>query len=201
MPTLKVYKIHPEVTLPAFSTEQAACFDIAYQNAGKTHFKGHTKENSEFNRVMGKMGKAIIMPGERIQIPTGIILDIPVGYSVRVHARSGLSYRKGLVLANSEGVIDSDYFDELFIMLTNISSNSVSIDNGDRIAQGELVPMLKYNIAATKRPPTKKTNRVGGLGSTGVKPIEDTAEPEIPEPVETPAPTEIVAEKELDKTE
>ena len=105
-------------------------------------------------------------------IPTGYILDIPEGYSVRLHPRSGLSLRHGIVLANCEAVIDSDYFDELFLLIQNNSEVSVNIHHGERLAQAELVKCEKYIIEETSVQPTQRTDRVGGLGSTGLQTVE-----------------------------
>jgi dUTP pyrophosphatase len=112
-----------------------------------------------------------LMPGDRVMVPTGLILDIPDGYSVRVHARSGLSLKQGLILVNSEGVIDSDYVEELFVLLTNVSENAQVIKNGDRIAQAELVKKEEYALWEIFEAPAKKTDRDGGMGSTGTKGI------------------------------
>ena len=167
MTQLKIFKTNPEVVLPTFGTEQAACFDIAFQAYGKYEYAGYSGFNSPFTRTL-KDGRAIVMPGDRIMVPTGLIFDIPEGYSLRIHPRSGLSYKQGLVLANMEAVIDSDYFQETFVLLTNHSENPITISNGDRIAQAELVQSLKYDLVETIEAPTQKTDRVGGLGSTGV---------------------------------
>ena len=111
----------------------------------------------------------MLFRSDRMMVPTGLILDIPEGYSVRVHARSGLSLKQGLVLVNAEGIIDSDYVEELFVLMTNISDNPISINNGDRIAQGELVKAEQYILEETSDKPATKTDRNGGMGSTGVK--------------------------------
>lgn len=174
MTQLKVYKTHPEVVLPKFGTEQAACFDLAYQPHGKSQYAGYSAFNSTFTRPIQGEGTLVVMPGDRIMVPTGLIFDIPEGYSVRIHPRSGLSYKQGLVLANLEAVIDSDYVQETFVLLTNLSENPQSIKVGDRIAQAELVEQIKYEITETTVAPTQKTDRVGGLGSTGVATIEIT---------------------------
>ena len=70
---------------------------------------------------------------ERMLIPTGLIADIPVGFSIRLHSRSGLAFKQGVYLANCEGVIDSDYVDPIFAMVTNISNVPVRIYNGDNM--------------------------------------------------------------------
>jgi dUTP pyrophosphatase len=167
MTQLAIYKTHSDVQLPAFGTKQAACFDIAFQAHGKTEYTGYNKFNAPFTRLLSD-NKIVIMPGDRVMVPTGLIFDIPEGYSVRIHPRSGLSYKQGLILANLEAVIDSDYVHETFVLLTNTSDNHQTINSGDRIAQGELIVQVKYDIVETTRVPAQKTDRVGGLGSTGV---------------------------------
>jgi len=95
-------------------------------------------------------------------------MNIPDGFSVRLHSRSGLALKEGLILANAEGIIDSDYTQELMIMLTSISGGIVTIIDGTRICQGELVRNQLVNLTRDEFPPQQKTNRIGGFGSTGV---------------------------------
>ena len=142
---LKAYRLHETVVLPKFATQQSACFDISA-------FADH-----------------VVPANHSMAIPTGLILDIPVGYSVRVHPRSGLAYKKGITLLNAEGIIDSDYTDELKIILHNTSNTNFIIHHGDRIAQGELVKSLDYTLEECYTAPTQKTDRVGGFGSTGIR--------------------------------
>ena len=131
MATLKFYKTHAEVHEPKFATEQSACFDLCFSSAGKQAYTGFTSYNKSFKRPMSR-GNIFIGPRERIMVPTGLIMDIPTGYSVRLHARSGLSYNNGLVLANSEGIIDSDYFHEIYLLIYNMSDNGHDILNGEK---------------------------------------------------------------------
>lgn len=169
MTTLKIYKTHPDVVLPKFGTGQAACFDISFQAFGEEiTYTGFNKTNAPITRSTPDK-KIVIMPGDRIMVPTGLIFDIPEGYSVRIHPRSGLSFKQGLILANLEAVIDSDYVQETFILLTNTTEIGQSIHVGDRIAQAELVQQIRYQIEETTDKPAQKTDRVGGIGSTGVK--------------------------------
>ena len=100
-------------------------------------------------------------------VPTGIIFDIPKGYSVRLHARSGLALKNGIKLVNQEAVIDSDYVLETFILLTNTSIVPFDLAHGMRICQGELVRNIPTLINETLLPP-KKQEREGGFGSTGI---------------------------------
>jgi dUTP pyrophosphatase len=85
-----------------------------------------------------------------------------------LHPRSGLSLKKGLVLANCEGIVDVDYQEEVFILLTNISKMHQTIRKGDRIAQGEIVCNEPFHIAVCGTRPEKHSERSGGFGSTGV---------------------------------
>jgi dUTP pyrophosphatase len=167
MNRLSIYKTHPDIVLPKFATKQAACFDLSFQAAGKLEYSGYNMYNAPFTRPMSN-NSIRIMPGDRILIPTGLIFDIPKGYSVRIHPRSGLSYKQGLVLANLEAVIDSDYVQETFVILHNRSEVDQTIFNGDRIAQAEMVKSEEYVLWEIFEAPTQKTDRDGGLGSTGV---------------------------------
>ena len=164
---LNVYKTHPNVTLPKFGTKQAACFDLSFQPAGKMNYTGYNMYNAPFTRDFAS-GSIRIMPGDRVLVPTGLIFDIPEGYSVRIHPRSGTSLKQGLILANLEAVIDSDYVHETFVLLTNTSQVDHTINSGDRIAQAELVKKEEYVLWEVFDAPTQKTDRIGGLGSTGV---------------------------------
>ncbi len=166
MVSLKIWKTHNSIKLPMHMTQQSACFDIAFDCAGKKTYTGYDKFNGPIVREFSN-NRIVVMPGDRILVPTGLIFDIEQGYSVRIHARSGLSLKKGLVLVNSEGVIDSDYVEETMVMLTNISDSHIFIENKERVAQGELVKSEQYLIVETSIRPVVKTERNGGFGSTG----------------------------------
>lgn len=167
--TLKIYKTDYRVETPKFQTQGSACFDLMFSCFGKTSYMGYNEQNAQFNRqfhTINGIPSILIMSGDRILIPTGLIFDIPENYSVRIHPRSGLSLKKGLVLANMEGVVDSDYVEETYVMLHNISKNKLTISNGERIAQAELVRNEKYELVDIQEKPTQKTDRNGGFGST-----------------------------------
>ena len=171
MNRLNIYKTNPNIILPKFATKQSACFDLSFQASGKLIYSGYNSYNAPFVREFSNHnGNSTIriMPGDRILVPTGLIFDIPEGYSVRIHPRSGLSYMQGLILANLEAVIDSDYTKEVFVILSNVSNVDQTINNGDRIAQAEMIKSQEYIIWEIMEAPTQKTDRVGGLGSTGI---------------------------------
>lgn len=167
MNRLNIYKTHPDIVLPKFATKQSACFDLSFQAEGKATYSGYNMYNAPFTRPLST-GTIRIMPRDRVLVPTGLIFDIPQGYSVRIHPRSGLSYKQGLVLANLEAVIDSDYVQETFVLLTNNSEVDHTINHGDRIAQAELVKQEEYVLWEIHEAPGQKTDREGGLGSTGI---------------------------------
>ena len=179
MTHLKFFRLHPQVKLPEKQTTQSACFDLAFQGYAHNIYEGYSQHNKQFKRPMNI--QIVIQPGDRVMVPTGIIMDIPEGYSVRLHARSGLSYKQGLVLANAEGIIDSDYVQEVMVLVHNISQNQIVISSGDRIAQAELVKSENYEVTETFVRPIPKTNRTGGMGSTGINTENNIVKITIPD--------------------
>ncbi len=110
-----------------------------------------------------------IAPGERALIPTGIAISPERKDVVAiVAARSGLAIKKGICLANSIGVIDSDYRGEICVGLLNTSKEPFVVERGDRIAQMMFMPILTANFIASSS--LDETERgAGGFGSTGVE--------------------------------
>ena len=165
--SLGIYKLYDDVSDVTFATSGAACFDIrAYTKDQKIRvYSLYNDETFILNRSINEFR----LPAKcRALIPTGLILDIPVNHSVRIHPRSSYALKYGIALANCEGIIDYDYTDPLFILIENNSSISFSVKHGDRIAQGELIENLNYNIRYTTDAPSRtETNRTGGFGSTG----------------------------------
>lgn len=173
MSMLSFYKVHPDAQLPQFATTGSACFDLkAYLGTGIFQVRGYCQNNRECNVAIHQTPEdryVRVEPGQRLLIPTGLIFDIPRDHSLRVHARSGLALKQGLVMANAEGIIDWDYVEETHIMMLNVSSEPLFVHNGERIAQGELVPVHHYSMGLTETKPEQKTTRKGGFGSTGVR--------------------------------
>lgn len=77
----------------------------------------------------------ILEPFQRKLIPTGLFIELPVGYEAQVRPRSGLAIKKGITVLNSPGTIDADYRGEIMIILINLSSEKFVIQHGERIAQ------------------------------------------------------------------
>lgn len=112
-----------------------------------------------------------LKPLERAMIPTGLYFEIPKGIEGQVRARSGLSLKKGITLINGIGTIDSDYRGELGILVVNLSNESVTIEDGDRIAQ---MVFMAYEVAdwiqVDSLDELSKTQRgEGGFGHTGLR--------------------------------
>lgn len=177
------YQLGENVTKPEFGTSLSACFDLRYIPTQPT-VNGYDADNTPIERYVGGSHLSIA-PGERILVPTGLIFkifnhgsietfaDISKPFpnlrslSIRLHARSGLALKRGLVLANAEGVIDADYQQEIFVLMTNISNVIATIPVGERIAQGELVKNEEFDFIQLQSAPEKHSERNGGFGSTG----------------------------------
>ena len=120
---LRYYKLNPEVKDPYRATSGSACFDLYSflpDESEVTVYRNDFEETEKVTRVV-KRKRVPINPKERILIPTGLILDIPKGYSVRLYPRSSLALKQGLTLANNVGIIDSDYVEPVFAMIFNMS--------------------------------------------------------------------------------
>lgn len=168
LPILGVFKVNQQASLPQFATEASACFDLkACLSPTDIVKKRVALTNIEVGVSISPDRNIDIHPGDRVLIPTGLIFDIPVGYSVRLHPRSGLSFKDGIVLANAEGIIDADYVDPVFVIVQNVSDVTCKIKHGDRICQGELVKVEAHLIQELNDAPQIKTSRTGGIGSTG----------------------------------
>ena len=107
-----------------------------------------------------------IQPGETVFIPTGIALEVPKGCAGLVYARSSMGTKRGLAPANKVGVIDSDYRGEIKVVLLNHGSETQVVENGERIAQFLITPVLQPSyVAAAELSDTERD--AGGFGSTG----------------------------------
>jgi dUTP pyrophosphatase len=104
---------HSNHPLPAYETAHAAGMDL----------RAFTPE------------PITIKPLQRLLVPTGLHIELPVGYEAQIRPRSGLAYKHGIGIVNSPGTIDADYRGELKVLLVNLSDTDFIINNGDRIAQ------------------------------------------------------------------
>ena len=112
--------------------------------------------------------KVVIKPNSSELIPTGLQVAIPEELEIQIRPRSGLAAKESIGVLNSPGTIDSDYRGELKIILFNHSKKDFIINNGDRIAQMVLVPILKMEFEEVDSLPNTIRDQ-GGFGSTGKK--------------------------------
>ena len=100
-------------------------------------------------------------------IPTGLIMEIPIGLEVQVRPRSGLALKHGITCLNTPGTIDADYRGEVKVILANLGREPFVIERGMRIAQAVVAPVVKATLMVVDR--LDETDRgSGGFGSTGV---------------------------------
>ena len=166
---LRYYKVNPEVRNPYRATSGSACFDLysfLQEDSEVIVYRNDFEETEKVTRAV-RLKRVPINPKERILIPTGLILDIPKGYSVRLYPRSSLALKQGLTLANNVGIIDEDYVEECNCIMINIGHDALEVCHGDRIAQAELRRTEYYSIEKIQERPQQKTDRDGGFGSTG----------------------------------
>lgn len=110
----------------------------------------------------------VLNPLERALIPTGLKIELPVGYEAQIRPRSGLAAKHGISVLNSPGTIDSDYRGEIKVILVNLSNDIFTVKNEERIAQ---MVVSKYeNIEWQSVLKFSETERGdGGFGHTGIK--------------------------------
>jgi dUTP pyrophosphatase len=133
---------HP---LPAYQTAHAAGLDLRADLAA---------------------GPVTLGPLERMLVPTGLSIALPVGYEAQVRPRSGLALKHGIGIVNSPGTIDADYRGEIRVLLVNLSNEPFTVHDGERIAQ--LVVARHETIEWQPAEALDETARgAGGYGSTG----------------------------------
>lgn len=108
-----------------------------------------------------------INPGERKLITTGLYPEIPAGYEIQVRPRSGLSVKKGVTVLNTPGTVDSDYRGEICVNIINLSGEPFVVNDGDRIAQAVVAPVVRALFEETDELSSTERGE-GGFGSTGV---------------------------------
>ena len=146
MPTVNVKKLRENAVIPTYGSEFAAGADLyACLDADLT-----------------------INPAETVLVPTGIALEVPVGYAGLIYARSGIASKRGLAPANKVGVVDADYRGEVMVALHNHSNAPQTIAKDERIAQMVIAPFLAVDFNEVEE--LEDTLRgAGGFGSTGRK--------------------------------
>ena len=110
----------------------------------------------------------VLKPLQRALVPTGLYLELPIGYEAQIRPRSGLAYKHGISIVNSPGTIDADYRGEIKVLLVNLSDQDFTVEDGKRIAQ--MVVARHETVEWLESLSLTETERgAGGYGSTGVK--------------------------------
>lgn len=172
---MNVYKMKDGASMPAYATEGSAAFDLTACIEHGQRIIAYNTWNKKIEIAVKGVGTTRnafqLPPGVRALVPTGLIFDIPDGHVMKMYIRSGTALKRGLTLANNVGIIDSDYTDECFMMLQNITDSLATIEHGDRLVQCMVEKSLrsqpKLKLAEIKEKPEKKLDREGGFGSTG----------------------------------
>jgi dUTP pyrophosphatase len=109
-----------------------------------------------------------LQPMERKLIPTGLFLELPLGFEAQIRPRSGLAFKHGITVLNTPGTIDADYRGEIKVLLVNLGSEAFCIENGERVAQ--MVVAAHAQVSWQKSESLNDSDRsTGGFGSTGKK--------------------------------
>jgi dUTP pyrophosphatase len=108
----------------------------------------------------------ILAPGARSGIPTGLAIELPVGFEAQVRPRSGLAIKHGVTVINAPGTIDADYRGEIVVLLVNLGSEPYQIAPGDRMAQLVVAPVVQVLLEEVDA--LGETDRgAGGFGHSG----------------------------------
>jgi len=139
-----VKKLNPQVQLPAYETSGSSGVDL--------------------KAFVGEPIK--LAPNSSSLIPTGLSVAFSEDYELQIRPRSGLAAKKSITVLNTPGTIDSDYRGEIKIILFNHGNNELIINNGDRVAQMVLTPVVKMKLEEVDDLPNTIRGE-GGFGSTG----------------------------------
>lgn len=110
----------------------------------------------------------VLKPLQRVLVPTGLFIELPVGYEAQIRPRSGLAFKRGITILNAPGTIDADYRGEIKVILANLSDSDFEILNGERICQMVVAPFTRVEWESVEN--LSETERgEGGFGHTGVQ--------------------------------
>lgn len=133
------------LTLPAYATDGAAGMDL----------RAAIEDN------------IVLVPMERVLVPAGFAMALPMGYEAQIRPRSGLAHHYGVSVLNAPGTIDSDYRGEVKILLINMGTENFIITRGQRIAQMVIAPMTQaqFNLCPELRVAERDTKSFGSTGT------------------------------------
>jgi dUTP pyrophosphatase len=143
MMAVRIRRLRPSISLPSYETTGSAAFDLA-------------------------AAEDVLVPAAQVRlVPTGLVVEVPAGMFLGIFARSSTPLKRGLMVANGVGVVDSDYCgpdDEVKIAVVNFTAEPVQVRAGDRIAQGIFLPAARVQWEEVEQ---LRADSRGGFGSTG----------------------------------
>lgn len=110
----------------------------------------------------------VIAPGERVVVPTGLFVELPLGFEMQLRPRSGLAFKHGITLLNSPGTIDADYRGEIGVIMANLGAEPFTVNPGDRICQAVVARYARVEWVESETL-TDTVRGAGGFGHSGVK--------------------------------
>jgi len=142
---------------------------IKIVNKSKHRLPSYSTDSSAGMDLRANLENDIILnSGERALVPTGLYVEIPIGYEAQIRPRSGLAINKGVTVLNSPGTIDADYRGEVCVVMVNFAKEDFIIKDGDRICQMIITKHEKAEWVNVERLEETKRGE-GGFGHTGKK--------------------------------
>jgi len=143
--------------------------EVKIINRSNNPLPEYATSNSAGADIRAFLEKPIVLkPLQRALVPTGLFIELPVGFEAQIRPRSGLALKKGITVLNTPGTIDSDYRGEIGVILINLSSEDVVIESGERICQMIIAKHETVTFNSTNL--LSDTERGGGgFGHTGTK--------------------------------
>jgi dUTP pyrophosphatase len=139
---IKFQKLHPDAQIPSYAHIGDAGADVY------------------------AVAEVIVAPQKRAAIPTGLAVDIPIGYEIQVRPKSGLALKHGITVLNSPGTVDAGYRGEIQVIVINLGDETYTFTKGQKIAQLVLKPVIQANYVEGELGTSDRG--VGGFGSTGL---------------------------------
>jgi dUTP pyrophosphatase len=140
---IKFQKLHPDAQIPSYAHIGDAGADVY------------------------TVAEVIVAPQKRAAIPTGLAVDIPIGYEIQVRPKSGLALKHGITVLNSPGTVDAGYRGEIQVIVINLGDEAYTFTKGQKIAQLVLKPVIQAIYVEGELGTSDRG--VGGFGSTGLQ--------------------------------
>ena len=140
---IKFQKLHPDAQIPSYAHIGDAGADVY------------------------AVTEVTVAPQKRAAIPTGLAVDIPIGYEIQVRPKSGLALKHGITVLNSPGTVDAGYRGEIQVIVINLGDEAYTFTKGQKIAQLVLKPVIQANYVEGELGTSDRG--VGGFGSTGLQ--------------------------------